>query len=174
MTLVYITGPTGSGKTTIRNELRERGFVAYDTDEDTNSHVNKKTGKIAAYPSDDERSSDWHEEHVYKMDAQRMRDVIDQSRKGQTVFLCGAAFNDLDYINDFDRVVFLLADAKTLEDRILKRKTNDYGKAADELAAIMSTYESVIEKWSSMEKVFILETDTLVEDEVDKIIELAK
>jgi dephospho-CoA kinase len=34
MGLIYVTGISGSGKSTVRAELRARGFFAHDVDED--------------------------------------------------------------------------------------------------------------------------------------------
>jgi dephospho-CoA kinase len=34
MALIYITGASGAGKSTVRTELQRRGYPAYDSDED--------------------------------------------------------------------------------------------------------------------------------------------
>lgn len=46
MSLIYVTGIPGSGKTTVRNELRRRGYQAFGTDEDQLAFFyNNQTGK---------------------------------------------------------------------------------------------------------------------------------
>ena len=45
MALNYITGPTGSGKSTICSELQRMGYTAYDTDNDGFRKIEKLKGR---------------------------------------------------------------------------------------------------------------------------------
>ena len=56
MSLYFITGASGSGKSTLALELRNRGYQAYDTDEDGLARwQNNKTGYI--YPKSTVKAS---------------------------------------------------------------------------------------------------------------------
>ena len=46
MTLIYITGVAGVGKTTVLNELKRRGYEAYDADENLSSWELKSPGSV--------------------------------------------------------------------------------------------------------------------------------
>ena len=47
MPLIWITGISGSGKSAVRRELRDRGYVAFGTDEDDLAHwIDTETGEV--------------------------------------------------------------------------------------------------------------------------------
>ena len=46
MALIYITGVSGSGKSTVAQELKKRGYEAYDAEEGFSYWFDRKTHKI--------------------------------------------------------------------------------------------------------------------------------
>ncbi|HXH26272.1 MAG TPA: AAA family ATPase [Candidatus Acidoferrum sp.] len=143
MSLYYITGATGTGKSTIRKALQTRGYSAHDVDEDDfAAFYNKKTGEAEDRPNDYAlRTKEWYENHEWRLFPEAV-EVLAQSAQGQEVFLCGIASNNEALRHYFDKVFCLTLDADTLTDRILTRTNNEFGKAPDELKNILSWHQS--------------------------------
>jgi len=66
MSLIYITGPFGAGKSTVRNELIKRGYEACDTDEDgMSAWYDNQTLEPVAFLKAKDRPADWFEKHFF-------------------------------------------------------------------------------------------------------------
>jgi len=96
MSLIYITGIPGSGKTTIRNELRSRGFTAYGTDEDDLAHFyNIATNEpITQHVTARDRTPEWRLKHIWKVQRTAVERLYEEART-KPVFLCGVVSNDV-------------------------------------------------------------------------------
>lgn len=172
MSFFYITGPTGAGKTTVKNELIKLGYKAYDTDEGINAHFNIKTGSEAEYPAAEKVTLEWLGSHRYLMPEKRIRLMHMEAQHG-AVFLCGAAYNDLDMIKYFDKVFCLTVDKKTAEQRVLTRQTNDFGKVPSEMKSILDRHDIVTQKYLNA-GVIIIDTFSMnVTDIVNQILQIA-
>lgn len=147
MSLIYITGPTGAGKTTVRDELRKLGYEAHDTDEGINGHFNVATGQEVLYPNPEDVTSEWISQHRYNMSADRIR-RLHEVAKGKTIFVCGAAYNDLEIFPYFDKVICLTIDKLTAKERIETRTTNNFGKMPAEMKSIVDRHDSILGKYS--------------------------
>ncbi|MEJ3658785.1 AAA family ATPase [Actinomycetes bacterium KLBMP 9759] len=110
---VLITGMSGTGKSTVLEELARRGRHVVDTDSDT----------WCEWVTDDEGEPDW----VWREDA--MTELL--TTEGP-VFVAGCKTNQVDFYPRFDHVVLLSAPTEVLLDRIDARTTNHYGKSAEE------------------------------------------
>jgi dephospho-CoA kinase len=140
MPLVYVTGISASGKSTVLEELRKRGYRAYGVDEDGFGRwVDRRTGEEHQLP-EDRRSLDLHKwiaEHDWVVDVERIALLSDQSsRKGEIVYLCGVASGDAEVWEYFDQVCALVVDDDTIRERVARR-TNVFGKRPSELAQIL-------------------------------------
>lgn len=95
MSLFYITGISGSGKSAVRKELLRRGYAAYGIDEDGLSFFyHNETGE--ATPSNltaAERTPEWRALHTWKVSSARVKELA-QTAENRSVFLCGTAAND--------------------------------------------------------------------------------
>ncbi len=140
MPLVYVTGISASGKSTVLEELRKRGCVAYGVDEDRYGRwLDRRTGEEHQLP-EDRRSLDLHKwiaEHDWVVDVRRVAVLRDQSkRKDEIVYLCGVASGDAEVWEYFDLVCALVVDDDTIRERV-GRRTNVFGKRPGELAQIL-------------------------------------
>lgn len=135
---VWVTGLSGTGKSSVAERLRELGHRSVDADDDGisgwRSHV---SGEIVPSPPIEERPPDWLERFGWSIDLRRV-EALRHSSDGRPVFLFGAVENEPEVLALADVVVCLVADADTLRQRLAMRQTNDFGKAPGDIDAVMS------------------------------------
>jgi dephospho-CoA kinase len=173
MSLIYITGPTGAGKTTIKDELIKKGYIAYDTDEDDIAqHQDKYTGQQIEYPADEsERTPEWRERHAFNLSKTIIKELAAKAQS-QNIFVCGAASNDLELAEYFAKIICLEADDTTVKSRIETRTTNSYGRAPDEMQEILDRHDEIVRKYRSFGAV-MLDATMPKQDILDAIISIA-
>jgi thymidylate kinase len=171
MPLIYITGPTGAGKTTIRNELRKRGYEAHDTDEGINGHFNVVTGQEVPYPNPEDVNPEWISQHRYIMSEDRIRN-LHEAAKDKAIFVCGAAYNDLEMFPYFDKTICLIVDKARARERIETRTTNNFGKLPAEMESIMDRHDSILEKYSQA-GCELVDTAAPLDDVLNAILKIA-
>ncbi|GAA1595203.1 AAA family ATPase [Kribbella hippodromi] len=115
MTRILITGMSGTGKTTLLEELNRRGHNTIDTDYDN------WTGPDGT----------WDE---VRMDRLLTRpDLV----------VSGTVENQVEYYDRFDHIVLLSAPVEVLVDRVRRRTNNPYGKTPAEQAEIIGYVQTV-------------------------------
>jgi hypothetical protein len=137
MSLYYIAGGSGTGKSTALLELKRRGYEAYDFDEAgpaTAKWHNNKTGYIHPKSSVKAhmRTPKFLKEHSWKVPRQKIEGIA-KSAEDKTIFL-GGTIDNKDEISDLFKCTFALAvDNESLKHRLLTRTNNDWGKSPHEL-----------------------------------------
>lgn len=116
MCRMLLTGMSGTGKTTVINELRRRGFTAIDMDEPGWSVRDAAGNQL------------WCE--------QRLRNTLDATHAGP-VFVSGCAENQVKFYPRFSHIVLMSAPADVIRERLLTRTNNRYGKQPEELAEVL-------------------------------------
>ena len=90
MPLIFITGISGSGKSTVRRELRNRDYEAYGTDEDGLAHwVNSTTGAVTLTATANDRSVEFMASNDWRFDVGLIGRLA-QTAEDKLVFVCGA------------------------------------------------------------------------------------
>ena len=126
MTIVFVTGMSGAGKSTVLAELERRGHRVVDTDD----------GEWAEEVLDPDRGSDriWREDLI---------DALLTSHAGRVLFLSGCVPNQGRFYPRFDAIVLLTAPPDVLLERVATRDTNDFGKSATERALVSDDIREV-------------------------------
>jgi thymidylate kinase len=136
MALVWVTGNSGTGKSTVCELLRTRGYFALDTDEDGfNRWADRVSGEVVANPPDPVPGG-WLDRYGWVIVRERVEALAEQSRT-RTAFLCGSAENEADVRDLFDLTVCLVIDEDTLRHRLATRTNNAFGRHPEELAAAL-------------------------------------
>ena len=116
-----IEGVSGTGKTSVCDELRRRGYHSIHGDRDLAYQGNPKTGE----PLD----GFTHEHHIWDVDKVRAL-VADQSHAAS--FFCGGSRNSDRFIDLLDGVFVLEVDLDTLNRRLAARPEDEWGGTASE------------------------------------------
>jgi hypothetical protein len=132
--LVWVTGTSGVGKSTVCELLKRRGEHAVDADWDGYNHwVDRTTGQVVTdppYPA----PAGWLDRYGWRISRAK---VAALKASGETAYLFGTVENEADVRDLFDIIVCLAIDNRTLRERLLGRTTNAFGQHPEELAAAL-------------------------------------
>jgi hypothetical protein len=133
--LVWITGISGAGKSTVCAALKSRGISAVDGDWDGLNHwVDRSTGEQAIdppYPT----PADWGETYEWRIKPELVAALRD-SGPGVT-YVFGAVANEREVWDLFDVVGCLVIDDDTVRERLATRSTNAFGKHPADLERVL-------------------------------------
>jgi len=136
MPLVWVTGSSGVGKSTVCALLKGRGELAVDADwEGYSQWVDRTSGQVVANPPDPVPAG-WLERFGWKISRAEI-ESLSRRTHDKTAFLCGSAENEEVVRDLFDHMICLGADNQTIRDRLETRTTNAFGKHPEELAAVL-------------------------------------
>jgi|ERR1017187_857298 dephospho-CoA kinase len=171
--LIWITGISGSGKSAVRRELRNRGYESFGTDEDGFAHwVDAESGAIAPRASASDRSVAFLARHDWRVDVESVRRLAEEA-DGRLVFLCGAVQNEVEAWEFFDSVILLSVDEGTIRQRIESRTDNDFGKSDHELGLILGWNQN-IERGYEGYGAFIVDARKALPDVVEDVVRMAE
>lgn len=127
MKRIFITGMSGTGKSSVLEELRQRGFEAIDTDYDDwcEEAIDPNTGE-----------SDW----VWR--EERMRNLLTAPLK-TALFVSGCRTNQRNFYPFFDYKILFSAPLEVILKRVVKRSSNPYGQSEEERAEIAMNFGQV-------------------------------
>lgn len=133
---ILLTGMSGTGKSTVINELATRGYKAVDADCDEFSEWVEVAGNSGPFGSPVEAGKDW----MWRED--RIQDLL-STEDTDMLFLSGCAENMRKFFPQFDHVVLLSAPADVIVERLLTRTNNPYGTRLGEIARVLDLIEKV-------------------------------
>lgn len=124
MARYLVTGRAGSGKTAVTQELKRRGFVAFDSDDvpELSTWWDTATNKPVII-----RDNSYVDLSRYRWvwDDSVLQNLLEQHTD---IFLCGGAHNDLEFTNRFDASFVLDVHPSEQIKRLQMRSNNDYGR----------------------------------------------
>ncbi|GAA5511923.1 hypothetical protein Dcar01_00637 [Deinococcus carri] len=118
---VLITGMSGTGKTTVLEQLRSRGCETVDTDADG-------WCEWGTLPGEADAGWLWREDP--------MRELLARPRS-VPLFVGGCVANQGKFYPQFDHIVLLSAPWEVMRERLRQRTGNPYGKSDAEQAEIL-------------------------------------
>jgi hypothetical protein len=147
---MLITGISGTGKSTVTQELARLGYMAVDADCDTYSKWvdAPNTPDLGSSPVLPGRDWVWREDKI--------RELL-QGTQRVNLILSGCAANMGSFVPMFEHVVLLACPAAVMIRRLATRTGNDYGKQPHELERILALKESIEPR---LRKLSTLELDT--------------
>ncbi len=113
MSLYFITGSAGAGKTTIQKELSSRGYAAYDTDDPEKTGLSalheRSSGKAIAQYNEFNWGQDGisFDTHIWGLTVEGLSRVVDESEK-RHVFLVGRLREPMSDLDDALSLRFFL------------------------------------------------------------------
>lgn len=161
MSVYFITGMSGTGKSTIKSALAVHGYTTIDTDD--HSHwVERKTGK--SYPSRPDKT-DWVGKYDWLLRDDELINSI-QSHEG-TMFVCGMVQEQEKLFPRFKKIFLLDAENETLRHRLSSRTNNPFGKGPNDIKIALD------QKAKFNKRVLKEENSVLINasDSVEKVIE---
>lgn len=124
MKRVFITGMSGTGKSTVIARLAALGHRAIDTDSPAYFELAKPDESVRARFGDEK---DWR----WRVD--RIAALLD-AEDAPALFLSGTSSNQSKFYPRFDHIVLLSAPEPVILERLRTRTTNRYAKDPNELA----------------------------------------
>src|SRR4051812_12070496 len=106
MPLIYVTGVSTAGKSTVLGELRRRGYTAFGVDEDGYGVFVRRDGRtVVEPPPEDVDPHEWYPDHAWVLDVQKIAQLAERVEvDGSVVFLCGVAARQSEAWRYFDLV----------------------------------------------------------------------
>ncbi|GAA3411708.1 AAA family ATPase [Streptosporangium vulgare] len=111
-----IEGVSCTGKTSVCEELRRRGYHAVNGDTELAYQGDPETGRPTSGPA--------HEHHIWQVD--KVRALVADEDEAVT-FFCGGSRNFSRFIDLFDGVFVLEVDLDTLNRRLDRRPEDEWG-----------------------------------------------
>lgn len=163
---ILVTGSAGSGKTTVSEALKQRGYLAYDADEGFGHWIHKKSAeKQSSRPAANRADYYW----VW---ATEKIDSLLEKTGPATIFFCGLATNQARVYKDFDKIAVLNCDLVTIKHRLKCRDNNPLGKRPGDLDWVIETHNS-LRSQLPLAKVIEVDASQLLNKVVDEIIKIA-
>lgn len=130
-----VTGNAGSGKSAVIEELKKRGYAAFNTDDLPDV---TRLEDLSGQPADPPRPVDWSK-YGWNWQEKGLKQILNSQ---PTVFVAAIVSNQQKFYPLFDRIFVLTIDKKTLKHRLTTRTSNDYGKHPDELKEILQGHSA--------------------------------
>lgn len=118
MAVILVTGMSGTGKSTVLNQLEQRGYRVVDTD------YGGWIEHVGMEPQ-------WREDRIDAL-------LTEHELSGEPLFIAGTVWNQAVFRSRFDEIVLLSAPVDVLLDRVAHRDTNPFGKSAEERDRIVA------------------------------------
>ena len=138
MKRVLLTGMSGTGKSTLTEELAARGYKAVDLDSDEWSEwvAVEFSGDATSPESPVEPGRDW----IWREN--RVRELL-SVEDADVLFVSGCAENMSKFYGRFDHIVLLTVPAAVIVERLAARTANSYGKHPEEVARVLSLVRTI-------------------------------
>lgn len=169
MKKIFITGVSGTGKTTIAKELEKRGYYAISIDEVEGlcSWINQETGQKSG-GKEVEMNAEFVDKHNWICNTEHLNKLL--SKEVDVVFVLGRATNQEDFLHIFDKILLLQCSPETFCKRIEMRTDNTFGKNKKVQQQVIDGYKPYTEKMLGKGAIPI-DTEKPINEVVDEVIQ---
>lgn len=126
-----VEGVSGTGKTSVCQELKRRGYHAINGDRELAYQGDPETGKPT--------NSLMHEHHIWHID--KVKSLV-ASRDDKVTFFCGGSRNFSKFVDLFDGVFVLEVDLETLNRRLDERPDDEWGAKQSERDVVLRLHQT--------------------------------
>lgn len=166
--IYYVTGVSGTGKSTVTKELNKRGIMAIDQD-------SKEYGLCSWKHNETMRDAKFEygigkkflEANDWYCDIEKLKKILSDNEK--ISFVCGVSANQGQYLNLFDKIFLLQCSSNVLVKRIDGREDHQFGKHPSEKEHILNWYKDFEENLISKGAITI-NNDNSINFVVDEIL----
>lgn len=151
-----VEGVSGTGKTTVCEELQRRGYHAVHGDRELAYQGDPATGAPLAGAA--------HEHHIW--DVEKVRALV-TSQDEPVTFFCGGSRNVTRFIERFDGVFVLDVDPATLQRRLEARLEDEWGSQPAERAFVLRLHQT---REDIPQQGIVIDATAPVEHVVDEIL----
>jgi len=124
MSLSFITGAAGSGKTSVARELAARGYEVHDTDDPDHTGIAgwhlRETNEYVAGFNELPVTEELLETHIWRLTDAGLAGFREKAND-QPVYLCGRLREAEAVISASDYLIYLTVGSQTIKDRLAKR-----------------------------------------------------
>lgn len=174
MAAYLISGPSGSGKSSVGRELQKRGFKVVETDFEPgfSGWFNNETGEKVTNPPPQPHTKIWFEAHSWLWDASKVNELISDNASKE-VFFCGGAYNEKDFYDLFDLRFALHTDSETLISRLRPREPKTWVDDSPALLKLLD-WNSRFEAYSVKNGAILIDSTAPTTKIVDEILSHVK
>ena len=137
-TKTLVIGVAGTGKSILAREMQRRGLNAVDADEGLATFVDKEGNEVQYDPGGGDR---WWSSHYYVLKPGTLQALL---REDGSVWVFGDVGGEpgkgnglVDMVQLFDRVCYLKASERMIQNRLAKRTDNPFGKNQEEVRSTL-------------------------------------
>ena len=161
-----IEGDSGSGKTTVAEELQRRGHYVIHGDREFAYVGDPETGEpLDGFSRENVDNITWgYERWIWPVD--KVKALIADQNYPKT-FFCGGSRNSRHFIDLFDEVFVLEADLGTLKQRVSARAEDEFGGKPEQWALLARVHAT---KAGIPKRGFAIDATAPIERVVDKIL----
>lgn len=171
MSIYLINGPSGTGKTSIGNELQKRGYKVIDTDQEFGYYADLNTEAPVKFPGELVTEA-WYSQYGWIWDSKKVEKTLNEAHG--MFFLCGGALNESPFYPRFDKIFRLIVDPVTMKKRLRSRKGDEHTNNPKFIARMLDFRVTAEDDAHKMGWVVINTSHKTVSESVDEILSYVK
>ncbi|HEU0266109.1 MAG TPA: AAA family ATPase [Candidatus Saccharimonadaceae bacterium] len=136
-----INRPSGTGKTSIGDELEKRGYRVINTDKAFGYYANLETRVPVTFPKHGIPNEKWYSTNGWAWDSEKVEKTL-KKYSSETVFFCGGSFNESYFYPQFTKIFRLHCSPEKLIERLTKRKGDSHTNNTYFIAKMLDLLET--------------------------------